>query len=181
MDNTKTGELIKELRKEKGMTQKDLAYVLNITDKAVSKWERGLCAPDISLLEPLSKALNLSIVDLIAGERIIETERIEEIEATTKSVIDYSKNEIVYKTKAFKKKYLIATAICVVTVVLHLDFLSSKFSPSRPSTVRFKQLTSLSLKILASQRLSLYGALELKSLLRLFWLHQPLHLCTYSS
>ena len=44
MDNIKTGNLIKELRKEKGMTQKDLADKLHITDRAVSKWERGLCA-----------------------------------------------------------------------------------------------------------------------------------------
>ena len=118
MDNTKTGALIKELRKEKNMTQKDLADVLHITDKAVSKWERGLCAPDISLLEPLSKVLESSIIELIGGERIIKTEHIEEIEATTKSVIDYSKNEITYKTKSFKKKYLFTTAISIVAVVL---------------------------------------------------------------
>jgi len=57
----------------------------------------------------------------------------------------------------------------------------SRFSPSKPSAVRFKQLTSLSLKILASQRPSFYGSLELNSLLPLFWLHRPLHLYTYSS
>jgi transcriptional regulator with XRE-family HTH domain len=100
------------------MTQKDLADVLHITDKAVSKWERGLCAPDISLLEPLSKALESSIVELIGGERIIKTEYIEEIEVTTKSVIDYSKNEIKYKTKSFKRKYLITSAICIAAAVL---------------------------------------------------------------
>lgn len=57
MDNGKTGALIKKLRKEKGMTQKELADQLHITDRAVSKWERGLCAPDLSLLEPLAAAL----------------------------------------------------------------------------------------------------------------------------
>ena len=51
MDPTKTGALIRALRKERNMTQKDLAERLHITDRAVSKWERGLCAPDISLLE----------------------------------------------------------------------------------------------------------------------------------
>ena len=46
MDNLQTGAFIRELRKEQGMTQKELADRLHITDRAVSKWERGLCAPD---------------------------------------------------------------------------------------------------------------------------------------
>ena len=57
MDNITTGSFIKELRKEKNMTQKQLADHLHITDRAVSKWERGVCAPDISLLEPLAEIL----------------------------------------------------------------------------------------------------------------------------
>ena len=64
MDPTKTGALIRALRKERNMTQKDLAERLHITDRAVSKWERGLCAPDISLLEPLAEALGVSILEL---------------------------------------------------------------------------------------------------------------------
>ena len=53
MDKERTGQLITELRKEKGLTQKQLADALNVTDKAVSKWERGLSFPDISMLEPI--------------------------------------------------------------------------------------------------------------------------------
>ena len=75
MDNIKTGNLIKELRKGKGMTQKDLADKLHITDRAVSKWERGLCAPDISLLEPLSEILDVKVTDLISGEQSAEEEK----------------------------------------------------------------------------------------------------------
>ena len=116
MDNNKTGTLIKELRKEKNMTQKDLADFLHITDKAVSKWERGLCAPDISLLEPLSKALDISITELISGERVPQNETSEKVEENAKNVIDYSKNEIAYKVKLFKKKYLAATIIGIVVV-----------------------------------------------------------------
>lgn len=118
MDNTKTGTLIKELRKEKGMTQKDIADLLHVTDKAVSKWERGLCAPDISLLEPLANALDVSIVELIAGERIIKDEHTAEVDANVKGVLDYSKNEIAYKTKLLKKKYFIVTGVCVAMVML---------------------------------------------------------------
>ena len=116
MDNVKTGAFIKELRKEKCLTQKELADFLYITDKAVSKWERGLCAPDISLFEPLAQVLDISIVELIGGERVMENENIEKIEINAKNVIDYSKNEIEHKTRAARNKYLIATAIGIVLV-----------------------------------------------------------------
>ena len=69
MDKEKTGQLITELRKEKGLTQKQLAEALNVTDKAVSKWERGLSFPDISMLEPISELLGVSIMEILAGER----------------------------------------------------------------------------------------------------------------
>lgn len=126
MDNTKTGLLIKELRKEKAMTQKDIADILHITDKAVSKWERGLCAPDISLLEPLSKILDISIVELIEGKRIIANEHIAEIEKSTKTVINYSKNEIAYKTKQVKKKY-IKYIIIAVALAIALGLIGARF------------------------------------------------------
>ena len=68
MDAEKVGKFIAELRKKKDYTQKDLAEKINVTNKAVSKWERGLGFPDISLLEPLSKELNISIPELLNGE-----------------------------------------------------------------------------------------------------------------
>ena len=67
MDAKKTGQLICESRKQHGMSQKDLADILNVTDKAVSKWERGVSFPDISLLIPLSEALEISLYDLLSG------------------------------------------------------------------------------------------------------------------
>jgi transcriptional regulator with XRE-family HTH domain len=67
MDAKKTGQLICESRKQHGMSQKDLADILNITDKAVSKWERGISFPDISLLIPLSEALEISLYNLLSG------------------------------------------------------------------------------------------------------------------
>ncbi len=68
MENSKTGAFIRKIRKEKNMTQKELAERLHITDRAVSKWERGLSAPDISLLEPLAEILEVPVADVIAGE-----------------------------------------------------------------------------------------------------------------
>lgn len=67
MDTNKLGLTIKTLRKRKGITQHDLASVLGVTDKAVSKWERGIGAPDISLVNKLSEYLNIDVDNLLAG------------------------------------------------------------------------------------------------------------------
>lgn len=68
MDNTKVGGLIYGLRREKGMTQKQLADKMNISDKTVSKWERGLGCPDVSLLPRLSELLGVDLKKLLSGE-----------------------------------------------------------------------------------------------------------------
>lgn len=75
MDNNKTGLLIAQTRKELGMTQKQLAEKLNISDRAVSKWERGAGFPDVSLIEPLADALGLNVLEILRGERMPEEER----------------------------------------------------------------------------------------------------------
>lgn len=68
MDSAKVGGLILSLRKEKKMTQNNLALLLNISDKTISKWERGLGCPDISLLNELSKILGVNIERILSGE-----------------------------------------------------------------------------------------------------------------
>ncbi len=103
MDNIKTGNLIKETRKEKGFTQKQLADLLHITDRAVSKWERGLSAPDIALLEPLACILELKVAELISGRKENENNS-RDIENTVKNIIDYSEKQIEKKTNEVKKK-----------------------------------------------------------------------------
>ena len=74
MDKAKTGALISAARKEKNLTQRELAAALHVSDRAVSKWERGAGFPDISLLEPLADALGLSVLDLLRGERGAESQ-----------------------------------------------------------------------------------------------------------
>jgi len=69
MNIAKTGQLISQARKERGMTQQQLAEQLNITAAAVSKWERGHSFPDISILEMLADTLDVSVIDLIRGEK----------------------------------------------------------------------------------------------------------------
>ena len=70
MDQERFGKFILNLRKEKNLTQNDVAQKLGVTDKAVSKWERGLGCPDISLLVPLSNILGISVNELLLQEKI---------------------------------------------------------------------------------------------------------------
>lgn len=68
MEHYVTGAAIKALREKKGLTQKQLAETVLVSDKAVSKWETGKGLPDISLLEPLAQALGVSVAELLSGE-----------------------------------------------------------------------------------------------------------------
>lgn len=111
MDNVKTGDLIRQCRKEKGLTQLQLAELLHITDRAVSKWERGLCAPDIALLEPLSRILGVSIVELIEGTR---QDTPAQSESTAITVIDYSRREINASVAQNKRRILVCIGIMVL-------------------------------------------------------------------
>lgn len=68
MDQQKTGALIAQRRKEQNLTQKQLAEKIGVSDRAISKWERGAGFPDVSLIEVLADALSLSVLELFRGE-----------------------------------------------------------------------------------------------------------------
>ncbi|MCM3782434.1 helix-turn-helix domain-containing protein [Neobacillus mesonae] len=68
MDCNRVGQLILNLRKEKNMTQNELALQLNISDKTISKWERGLGCPDVTLLSQLSSVLGVNIEEILSGD-----------------------------------------------------------------------------------------------------------------
>ena len=70
MDQEKIGKFIAERRRKKGLTQFELAEKLNITDRAVSKWETGKCMPDSSIMLELCGILDVSVNELLSGERI---------------------------------------------------------------------------------------------------------------
>ena len=75
MNAQKIGNIISELREEKCMTQAQLAQRLNVSDKAISKWETGRGYPDISIVEQLADALGVSIIELFSGEDIVNTNK----------------------------------------------------------------------------------------------------------
>ena len=118
MNNEKFGKLISEARKEKSLTQKKLAKILNVTDKAISKWERGKSYPDISLLEPLSEALNISVVELLKGEKTDKREN----EDLILNAMNLYKEET--KKKMIKKRRnIFIVTIIILLIVLGITFL----------------------------------------------------------
>ena len=84
MDMKRTGELIAAARREKGLTQRELAERLHVSDRTVSKWERGAGFPDVSILERLAAALELNVLDLLRGERTEERD----VEAALKEAME---------------------------------------------------------------------------------------------
>ncbi len=75
MNQYVTGTMIRRLREGKSMTQHQLAEMIGVSDKAISKWETGRGYPDISLIEPLANALGVSIIELFSGEGVVNTNR----------------------------------------------------------------------------------------------------------
>jgi len=94
MDYTKIGNFIYELRREKKLTQSQLADKLHVTNKAVSKWERGLGAPDISLLRDLSCVLGVSVNELLIGEKKNYLTKQQTDDILVESVLSYRKKGI---------------------------------------------------------------------------------------
>lgn len=107
LDKAAFGHFLAQLRREKGMTQKELAATLYVSDKAVSKWERGLSVPDISLLVPLA--------ELLQGRRVEEEQRFtrEETEDLIRKALTFSA-EPPERRQARTKKYLPVYVICCV-------------------------------------------------------------------
>ncbi len=118
-----------ELRKEKGYTQKELAEKLFISDKAVSKWERGLSLPDTALLIPLGEALGVTVTELLKGERLEKDFQLNigDVEKLVTSTIDISSKEIEEKTTVKKKwKKIYITCCCTALVQIFLIYLYDK-------------------------------------------------------
>ena len=119
MNTQDFGKFITELRKEKGLTQMQLAEKLNVTDKAVSRWETGKNFPDIDIFSDLAKILEVSVSELLEGKRIEKEE-----------LIIVSEEHIVKQIKKNKKsKKVYSTIIAVATIlVIVFGFFAMSFS-----------------------------------------------------
>lgn len=120
MDAEKLGKFIAACRKEKGMKQAELAVKINVTDKAVSRWERGIGFPDINTLEPLADALGVSILELMKAERF-------PTEQTTVEAASEAIKDTLFAAKEQRKKerrniLAVSGTVSVLTIfILFLD------------------------------------------------------------
>ena len=110
IDRAKFGAFVAELRKEKGLTQKELAEKINISDKAVSKWETGNSIPDISLLVPLAEILGVSVTELLECRRMEIQDNLDKVQTDhlIKKAIELSAEE----NDKIKRKNFIVYLLC---------------------------------------------------------------------
>ena len=115
MDLVKIGKYIASKRKSLGMTQKQLAEKLGMSDKSVSKWERGVCLPDVSVYKELCSILGISLNEFLAGEDIAQENMIQKSETNIIEVI----RDNINKQKCLKvmKCILLVIAICAVSII----------------------------------------------------------------
>lgn len=119
MDNIQFGAFVAQLRKERGLTQKELADKLNVTDKAISKWETGKGFPDIKLMEPLAQALGVSLVELMQCKRQeAETLTLAEAESVVSQAMGQSESATARRYLHLFRCFLTATCvICLLWLV----------------------------------------------------------------
>lgn len=111
MDHQKIGSFIAQVRKERGLTQKELGAQLHVSDRAVSKWERGLNLPDASLFEPLCEELGITVTELLRGER--EEATIPELEKMVSDTVI-----LAGKKEKAKKRYRTLAVLLVIALLL---------------------------------------------------------------
>ncbi len=116
MNQEKIGKFILELRKEKNMTQQELADKIGVTDRAISKWENGRGMPDLSLMRPLCEELGISINELISGERLNKKEYQEKSEENIINTINYTNKKI----NRTKNTFIVVILIILVIIVMFI-------------------------------------------------------------
>lgn len=121
MDANKFGCFVAERRKELKMTQKDLAAKIQVTDKAVSKWERGLGFPDINTIEDLADALDVSIMELMKSER--EKQEISAEEMAVNDVVQIAKTDFEERQKIITYTFAGSTLLfTILEILLSIDW-----------------------------------------------------------
>ena len=118
MDREKLGGFIAQRRKERKLTQRELADAIHVTDKAVSKWERGVGCPDISLLEPLAEALDLSVDQLLTCRLPVGRPEQEAHSPTSQAVQAVLDLTLAERRARRRKRWFIAMAAALSLIVL---------------------------------------------------------------
>ena len=132
------GTFIAEHRKSKGLTQKELAEMLHVTDKAVSKWERGLSFPDVTLLEPLATALEMSVTELMTCRKSEQEGSV--MTEETKNLLELSADSLQSERKKGWRRVTVLTILlaCVLALLL-AGYLSRFETQTRRETIFMKE------------------------------------------
>ncbi len=109
MDQIKIGKFIAQQRKEQSMTQRQLADILGISDKTVSKWETGNGLPEVSLMMPLCDRLKINVNELLSGERLTDF--------NYKMKAEENMMDLVYEKAQSRKKILLSAIVCGLTLL----------------------------------------------------------------
>ncbi len=125
MNQEKIGKFIAELRKNKKLTQSELAEKLGVTDRAISNWENGKNMPDLSLFKPLCDEFDITINDLMSGEKVKEEKYQEKFEENIVNTIDYSSKKI--------NKYSYTIGLLLVIFGLFISLSAIMIFPSESS------------------------------------------------
>ena len=121
MDQKRIGSFLKELRKEKNITQEQLAEQLNVSGRTVSRWETGNNMPDISLLVEISELYEVSIPEIINGERKSENMNKEEVKEVAKSMSDYALAEKEGIIKEIRNLSLVGLLALIVYYIIDIS------------------------------------------------------------
>lgn len=146
MDLVKIGKYVARKRKELGLTQKQLAEKLGMSDKSVSKWERGICLPDVSVYEEYCSILGISINEFLAGEDIAQENIVKKsednlIQITTDSKHRQKKLKTVI---AVLSVLVLATAMIVSVLLLRANQPKNYIAPGDPNSAEMKTAELLS-------------------------------------
>ena len=138
MDAAKTGSFIAGLRKELGLTQKELAERLMVSDKAVSRWETGHGMPDLDNLEALSSVLGVSVAELLRGERIVEPMPVQETDTIALGGLELAR-ELMHKRTV--SNVLLGFVCGLIVLLLTMTHLASPIHlPYRDGLASVEQL-----------------------------------------
>ncbi|MCM1256828.1 MAG: helix-turn-helix domain-containing protein [Roseburia sp.] len=118
MDVKKIGKYIAIKRKEKGLTQEQLSEKLGVTNKTVSRWENGNYMPDLSLLEPLSRELSITLNELLAGENIEKEDICEHCEKNLADTVEYTAKKLNTEQKKHSFLFLGTGVILIICAFL---------------------------------------------------------------
>lgn len=120
MNQEKIGKFIQEMRKEKNMTQGDLAEKMGVTDKSISRWENGKTMPDLSIINDLAQELDIEVSELLNGRKMTKEELIK-MRDTINNVIEYSNSEKNKKTTKLNKYFMIGLG-CTSLILVDRQF-----------------------------------------------------------